>query len=439
MKNKNKFSRNERGQALIIITFAIIGLIGLTGLTVDGGMAYSDRRHAQNAADSAALAAALAHVRETDPEDAALEISTTNGYDDNEVSNNVTVTTTTDLPADACPAGTLNNIEITVNIESHVATTFGVIVGIREMTNVVTATSRACGVYIAPIFGGNAIVSCGNTDENYCSFDGGSSGTADWVIHGGGIASDSCADSKDGDSVTLDDGLCVSAVTGASGGFSDVCEGNAVAQCDDTYLDSIMPPNPCTTPPPSGLDVIKIEHVTLANNTPSPIYFSDGIYCIDDMDGGGGGSYLSGHDIILDNATLYITDLDFSLTFAGGGGFAGTPTESGTYSSYSIIVARSPIPCPGTSGPGSNDAQVIDYRGGSGGVLGTVGLYGTILAPTACIDMRGNAGNGTDELVINSQIIANKVSSNGNAHITINYVDDQNRRDPIFPAIQLLK
>lgn len=53
--------KTERGQALILITLAMIGLIGLTGLTVDGGMAFSDRRNAQNAADSAAFAAALAH------------------------------------------------------------------------------------------------------------------------------------------------------------------------------------------------------------------------------------------------------------------------------------------------------------------------------------------------------------------------------------------
>jgi Flp pilus assembly protein TadG len=58
--------KTERGQALILITFALIGLIALTGLTVDGGMAYSDRRSAQNAADSAAFAAALAYSRGQD-------------------------------------------------------------------------------------------------------------------------------------------------------------------------------------------------------------------------------------------------------------------------------------------------------------------------------------------------------------------------------------
>ena len=55
-----KHSKHEKGQALILIVLAIFGLVGLTGLTIDGGNAYSDRRHAQNAADAAVLAAALA-------------------------------------------------------------------------------------------------------------------------------------------------------------------------------------------------------------------------------------------------------------------------------------------------------------------------------------------------------------------------------------------
>src|SRR5512143_4256505 len=54
-----KFHLAHRGQVLIIFVFAIIGLVGATGLAIDGGNIYSDRRHAQNAADTAALAAAL--------------------------------------------------------------------------------------------------------------------------------------------------------------------------------------------------------------------------------------------------------------------------------------------------------------------------------------------------------------------------------------------
>src|SRR5215207_6511653 len=54
--------KSERGQALIIFALAAIGLFGIVGLAIDGSAKFSDRRHAQNAADTAALAAALAKV-----------------------------------------------------------------------------------------------------------------------------------------------------------------------------------------------------------------------------------------------------------------------------------------------------------------------------------------------------------------------------------------
>src|SRR5690349_12199708 len=56
---KIKKQSSQRGQALILIALAAIGLFGITGLAIDGGAKFSDRRHAQNAADTAALAAAL--------------------------------------------------------------------------------------------------------------------------------------------------------------------------------------------------------------------------------------------------------------------------------------------------------------------------------------------------------------------------------------------
>ena len=48
----------QHGQAIVLIVVGIVGLIGMTALAIDGGNAYSDRRHAQNAADTAAFAAA---------------------------------------------------------------------------------------------------------------------------------------------------------------------------------------------------------------------------------------------------------------------------------------------------------------------------------------------------------------------------------------------
>jgi Flp pilus assembly protein TadG len=52
----------ERGQALIMIAFAIVGLVGFTALAIDGGAVFSDRRHSQNASDTSVTAAALERV-----------------------------------------------------------------------------------------------------------------------------------------------------------------------------------------------------------------------------------------------------------------------------------------------------------------------------------------------------------------------------------------
>lgn len=54
---------SERGQVLFLIAL-MIGLLAIVGLAIDGSMFLSDRRHAQNAVDMAALAGALAYVRD---------------------------------------------------------------------------------------------------------------------------------------------------------------------------------------------------------------------------------------------------------------------------------------------------------------------------------------------------------------------------------------
>ena len=52
--------QNERGQAMVLVVFAIIGMLTVAGLAIDGGRLHSQRRQVQNAADAAALAGARA-------------------------------------------------------------------------------------------------------------------------------------------------------------------------------------------------------------------------------------------------------------------------------------------------------------------------------------------------------------------------------------------
>src|SRR5512140_1624789 len=71
---------SEKGQALILIAFAAILLFGFAALAIDGSMKFSDNRHAQNAADGAAMAGALAQAHNQDVQTAALKVATSNGY-----------------------------------------------------------------------------------------------------------------------------------------------------------------------------------------------------------------------------------------------------------------------------------------------------------------------------------------------------------------------
>jgi len=48
--------KDERGQAVVLVVFAIIGLAAVIGLALDGGRLYQMRREVQNAADAMAMA-----------------------------------------------------------------------------------------------------------------------------------------------------------------------------------------------------------------------------------------------------------------------------------------------------------------------------------------------------------------------------------------------
>ncbi len=54
----SKMFKDEKGQILVVLVLALIGLLAFTALAVDLGMVFSDRRYDQNVADASALAAA---------------------------------------------------------------------------------------------------------------------------------------------------------------------------------------------------------------------------------------------------------------------------------------------------------------------------------------------------------------------------------------------
>ena len=200
---------SEKGQALILIALAAIGLFAFAALAIDGSRSFSDKRHAQNAADTAVLAGALAYTRGNDIDTAVQTRATDNGYDDDGTSNEVTITAT-NVPSGGCPGGTPGK-DITVNIVSYVDTTFARVIGRSQVTNAVTATSRACGFYYSPLFRGDAIVGLKPNDGGSCAIDTGNSNSKSWITRGGGVFSNGCLEHPNG-TLTVPNDKCVTTV-----------------------------------------------------------------------------------------------------------------------------------------------------------------------------------------------------------------------------------
>lgn len=141
---------SQKGQALILIAFGIVALIGFTALAVDGGRVFSDRRNAQNAADTSAMAAVVKYIRSNNDRTAAkseaVQRAASNNYQ-TDASHTVTVEFCDEVSSsDPCPGEAANNPEfVRVRITSVVPMTFARILGRDTVTNVVQAIARAKG------------------------------------------------------------------------------------------------------------------------------------------------------------------------------------------------------------------------------------------------------------------------------------------------------
>ena len=179
---KNRQLPSERGQAMILIVLAIVGLVGITALAVDGGMYYADRRRAQNAADSAVLAASLARLRGQNYQSVALARAQQNGYEDDGVKSSIEVNAP---PVSGPYEGNSEYIQIVIT--SHYNTTFGSVVGIHELTNNVEAVARAKPPEYGPLMQGYAVVSLAPASDCAAQRSFWAHGESTLVISGGGI------------------------------------------------------------------------------------------------------------------------------------------------------------------------------------------------------------------------------------------------------------
>jgi Tfp pilus assembly protein PilX len=397
----------ERGQALILIVLGVVALIGLTGVAVDGSLAYTDRRQAQNAADSAALSAALAHIRGEDLQTAALQAASQNGYP-NDAEHVVTVY---HPPINGPYVGDGQYIQVVIN--SRVQARFGTVVGMEEINNTVQAVSRAKPVTQDNMVFGNAVVALKPEDRGAMR----SHGNNDLRVYGGGLfvnSNDECAFDQMGNST-------IYAPEGGLNAVGGVCLRGSIDPA--SYIDTGATPvaYPPISLPPTPLCT---GEATVNGNTMSPgTYESNhsfppqgvdtlnpGIYCVDATFMMNAHDRLVGHDVVIymvDGNIHWNGDAEIELTAPTSGPFAG------------LLIYM----------PMTNDEGII-----LNGNMDS-SLVGTIFAPASDIQLNGTMNSS----MYHTQVIGYTVDLIGDADIVVTYNDAEQYEAPIPPAVELVQ
>ncbi len=119
--------RGDKGQVIVIFALALVGIVAMVGLVLDGGSAFEQRREEQNVSDLASMAGAVAYINtggsvfnKTAAADAAARsVATANGYTGG--ADAVTV--------DVSVAGGANGATVRVSIGKPHQNTFSGVVG----------------------------------------------------------------------------------------------------------------------------------------------------------------------------------------------------------------------------------------------------------------------------------------------------------------------
>jgi Flp pilus assembly protein TadG len=393
------------------VVLAIVALAGMAGLVIDGGNLFLDRRNAQNAADSAALAAALTRVRgNQNLAAAALSSAAQNGYNNNGSSNIVEV----HHPPISGP--NKGNIEyVQVLITSHVKTTFARVLGWKELTNNVEAVARTKTPEVRQILNGQAVISLAPSSDcnNHKSFWLHGEATLD--ITGGGVFVNSdnnqCAFIQQGSgSIRIRDNHQINVV------------GTAMIQKPQLLTPGVSVGSiPISYPPPFFMPKLKCGQdavVSEDGTTMSPgkwdedfppvgvTFLEGGAYCLKK------GINITG-DLEGSNVVFMVEDGD--VHFNNEAKIVLDAPNNGDFAGLLLYV------------PMDNPNKVVLNAGVDSNIRGT------ILAPASAIHINGN----DSKAGFKSQIIGYTIDVNGNSNVIINYKDELNYNTLTMPEVQL--
>jgi hypothetical protein len=443
-----KHRKLESGQAIILIVFSMVGLIGLTALTVDGGIAYLDRRQAQSASDTAAFAAARAKIRGEDWKAAALAMAALNGYADTNAGTgssstliNVEVYECTEAHTPDCGEYMDEAFEnpdeyIHVLITSRVDTFFGPIVGITQVTNRVNTITHAQPSIPDPTSFGNAVESLmpGCSDSSWNKDPYKISGNGVTTITGSGVKiNSSCANyaltQNGGGTLNSSGGTCVvGGIDPSSVGFvspapTQDCEVSPERQWPNPSCDLDGQGDIDTSERGTITEVVGLvwratpgyyDDGDFPSDAVGQLFLEKGIYCIVD-----------GYDFSVSSTLSISTDVnengshDYAsegvLIVVESGGI--TLNGSSEFDLHAISDPTADIEIQNLLFylPPGNDSTVRI----TGNTNST--FTGSIWAPSALITLEGNGGT-----TVNSQVVGYSVEVSGGTGLAINYDENQN-------------
>ena len=406
----SKAARYERGQVLVLVVFGIVALVGITALVIDGGNAFLDLRKAQNAADSAALASALARVRGGNFVQRAYEVAALNGYNNDGSRSNVQVYSP---PIDGEHVGDIEYIEIIIT--SRVDTFFGGIIGRDFIINRVISITRTKTPELAELIYGYAVVSLAPDSDcdNKKSFWLHEEATLD--ITGGGVFVNSdnpdCALIQQANgSIRIRDGYPISIVGGARIQKPQLLTPYppSTGRTPIPYPPPYMPPKVgCSKEAEISETGFSMSAGSWDEDFPPPDVrdLGKGVYCVNNfiVDG----RHLSGNNVtFVVSGELY------------WGGTATLELSSPKKGELAGLLVYMPI---------DNHNKVVLNASGSSSIKGT------ILAPGATIHINGNDSKSG----FHSQIIGYRVDVKGNSNVVIKYNDEQNYDAITMPEVEL--
>jgi len=463
----------EKGQALIVIAIAALALFSFAALAIDGSIVFSDRRHSQNASDTAVLAAALAKVQNESKgmnvnwQTVGLARAADNDYDDANPVTEVQVKLCTQdivfstgvvLTCGGLPAGEPPDQFIHVGIKSVVNLSLAQVLGWKTITNYTEAVSRATLPEPTNWFDGYGIAAlhegCWSGKDKPFSINGHSQSE----VQGAGVLVNAICPGDD--SFIVNGGPTLSTTTGVCAPGTDGLSGKEASQVNPGLNPGCSPVDPSLYQMPAEPECKNADGSTRYGKiTESPkgvwtaiagtydskfpdvkggqatIFLTKGVYCLNDGISINAGMAFTtdldnnGHEPASEGALFYLKGGDISIN--GGAAIdihAISQTISDTFSPYWLNMLLY-VPESNSCNPGG-----ITLTGGSGS-----SFTGTILAPKCTVELAGSSDQSGGTVTLDSQIIADTVKITGNSKLVIVYNESNNATTIDNPGIALIE